>query len=73
LVASIATLAFTLGIAVLFGLIFVPIFLLIEMLAPEGTAGFGTVFAIMMPIMYGCWWYRARRGFACRPSPRVST
>ena len=38
----------------LFGLIFVPIFLLIEMLAPEGTAGFGTVFAIMMPIMYGC-------------------
>ena len=37
----------------LFGLIFVPFFLLMEMFAPEGTGGFGTVFAIGMPVMYG--------------------
>ena len=36
----------------LLGLIFVPFFLMIEMFAPDGTAGFGTVFAIMMPVMY---------------------
>ena len=37
----------------LFGLIFVPVFLLMEMFAPEGTGGFGTMFAIAMPVMYG--------------------
>jgi hypothetical protein len=34
-------------------LIFVPFFLLFAMFAPDGTAGFGTMFAIMMPVMYG--------------------
>jgi hypothetical protein len=37
----------------LFGLIFVPFFLMFEMMAPDGTGGFGTMFAVMMPIMYG--------------------
>ena len=37
----------------LLGLIFVPFFLLIETFAPEGTVGFGTMFAIGMPVMYG--------------------
>ena len=37
----------------LFGLIFVPFFLLIDMFAPEGTGGFGTLFAVGMPVMYG--------------------
>jgi hypothetical protein len=36
----------------LFGLLFVPFFLLIEMFAPEGTAGFGMTFALAMPILY---------------------
>ena len=36
----------------LFGLIFVPFFLLMEMFAPEGTGGFGTLFAVGMPVMY---------------------
>lgn len=44
---------FTGVLYLLFGLIFVPFFLLFEMMAPEGTGGFGTMFAIMMPIMYG--------------------
>jgi hypothetical protein len=38
----------------LFGLIFVPFFLMFEMFAPQGQAGFGTMFAIGMPVMYGC-------------------
>ena len=37
----------------LFGLIFVPFFLLLGAFAPEGTAGFGTMFAIAMPVIYG--------------------
>jgi hypothetical protein len=38
----------------LFGAIFIPFFLLLGMFAPEGSgAGFGTVFAILMPVMYG--------------------
>jgi hypothetical protein len=37
----------------LFGLIFTPFFLLVDMFAPEGTAGFGTMFALAMPIIYG--------------------
>ena len=37
----------------LFGAIFIPFFLLIDMFAPEGTGGFGTVFALAMPIIYG--------------------
>ena len=36
----------------LLGLLFVTLFLLLEAFAPEGTAGFGTMFAIMMPVMY---------------------
>ena len=36
----------------LLGLIFVPFFLMIEMFAPDSAGGFGTVFAIMMPVMY---------------------
>lgn len=39
---------------VLFGLIFVPFFLLMGMFAPDNAgAGFGTIFAILMPVMYG--------------------
>ena len=37
----------------LFGLIFTPFFLLIDMFAPEGSGGFGTMFALAMPIIYG--------------------
>jgi hypothetical protein len=37
----------------LFGLVFVPFFLLIGMFAPDGQVGFGTMFAIAMPVMYG--------------------
>jgi hypothetical protein len=39
----------------LFGLLFVPFFLLMGMFAPEGQGGFafGTIFAIGMPVMYG--------------------
>ena len=37
----------------LFGLIFVPFFLLVGMFGPEGTGGFGTLFALGMPVMYG--------------------
>jgi hypothetical protein len=38
----------------LFGAIFIPFFLLLGMFAPEGAgAGFGTIFAILMPVMYG--------------------
>jgi hypothetical protein len=36
----------------LLGLIFVPFFLLIGMMAPEGSIGFGTAFAAMIPFMY---------------------
>ena len=36
----------------LFGLLFVPFFLLMGMFAPEGGAGFGTMFALAMPVMY---------------------
>ena len=38
----------------LFGLLFVPFFLLMGAFAPEGTGGgtFGTVFAVAMPLMY---------------------
>jgi hypothetical protein len=39
---------------VLFGLIFMPLFLAMDMFAPEETGGFGTMFAIAMPILYGC-------------------
>ena len=39
----------------LFGLLFAPFFLLMGMFAPDGQGGmFGTMFAIAMPIMYGC-------------------
>ena len=37
----------------LFGLLFVPFFLLMGAFAPEGSAPFGTVFAVAMPVMYG--------------------
>jgi hypothetical protein len=41
----------------LFGLLFLPFFLLMGMFSPEGQSGaaamFGTIFAIGMPIMYG--------------------
>jgi hypothetical protein len=37
----------------LFGLIFVPFFLLTGMFGPEGFGSFGTLFAVAMPIMYG--------------------
>jgi hypothetical protein len=38
----------------LFGLLFVPFFLLIGMFAPEGQGfPFGMAFAIAMPVMYG--------------------
>jgi hypothetical protein len=37
----------------LFGLIFVPFFLLIGMFSPDATAGFGMIFAVAMPVMYG--------------------
>jgi hypothetical protein len=37
----------------LMGLVFVPFFLLMGAFAPEGTAGFGTMFAIAMPVLYG--------------------
>ena len=39
----------------LFGLIFVPFFLLIGMFAPDSESGFpfgGTIFAVVMPVMY---------------------
>jgi hypothetical protein len=36
----------------LFGLLFVPFFLLFSMFAPEGEGGFGALFAIAMPLMY---------------------
>lgn len=38
----------------LFGLLFAPFFLVMGMFAPDGQGGmFGTVFAILMPVMYG--------------------
>lgn len=39
----------------LFGLVFVPFFLLAGMFSPEGSGGFGfgVVFAFAMPILYG--------------------
>ena len=37
----------------LFGLLFVPFFLLMGAFAPEGSAPFGTMFAVAMPLMYG--------------------
>lgn len=37
----------------LFGLIFTPFFLLVDVFAPEGGGGFGTIFALAMPIVYG--------------------
>ena len=37
----------------LFGLIFVPFFLMADMFAPEGAGGIGTIFALAMPIIYG--------------------
>lgn len=37
----------------LFGLLFVPFFLLMGAFAPEGTGGFGTMFALALPILYG--------------------
>lgn len=37
----------------LFGLIFAPFFLLVGMFAPEGSGGFGTIFALAIPIIYG--------------------
>lgn len=36
----------------LIGLLFVPFFLLMGAFAPEGTGGFGTMFAIAMPVIY---------------------
>jgi hypothetical protein len=36
----------------LFGLLFVPFFLLAGMFSPEGTGGFGAMFAIAMPLIY---------------------
>ena len=38
----------------LFGLIFVPFFVLMGSFGPEGFGGFGTMFAVAMPVMYGC-------------------
>ena len=38
----------------LFGLLFVPFFVLMDMFAPEGAGfPFGTMFAVAMPVMYG--------------------
>jgi hypothetical protein len=38
----------------LFGLLFVPFFLLMGMFSPDGAGfPFGTIFAIAMPVMYG--------------------
>ncbi len=37
----------------LFGLVFVPFFLLIDAFAPADQGGFGTMFAVAMPILYG--------------------
>ena len=37
----------------LFGLVFVPFFLLADMFSPEGSGGFGMLFAFAMPILYG--------------------
>jgi hypothetical protein len=39
---------------VLIGLIFVPFFLLTGMFGPEGFGSFGTMFAVAMPVIYGC-------------------
>ena len=36
----------------LFGLLFVPFFLLMGAFAPEGAGGFSTMFAFGMPVMY---------------------
>ena len=36
----------------LFGLVFIPFFLLASMFSPEGTGGFGMIFAIALPVMY---------------------
>ena len=38
----------------LFGLLFVPFFLLMGAFGPEGSAPFGTMFAVAMPLLYGC-------------------
>ena len=38
---------------VLFGLLFVLFFLLMGAFGPEGSAPFGTMFAVAMPVMYG--------------------
>lgn len=38
----------------LFGLLFVPLFLLMGAFGPEGSAPFGTMFALAMPLLYGC-------------------
>lgn len=40
----------------LFGLIFVPFFLLAGMFSPEGSGGlgFGMVFGLAMPVLYAC-------------------
>jgi hypothetical protein len=37
----------------LMGLVFVPVYLMIAMFSPKETAGFGTGFALAMPIFYG--------------------
>jgi len=37
----------------MFGLIFIPFVLLLELFGPQGAGGFGMVFAVAMPIMYG--------------------
>jgi hypothetical protein len=36
----------------LIGLLFVPFFLLMGAMAPDGAMGFGTMFALAMPILY---------------------
>ena len=36
----------------LMGLLFVPFFLMMGAFAPEGAAGFGTMFALAMPVIY---------------------
>ena len=38
----------------LFGLLFMPFFLLFGMFAPEGQGAFGTMFALGIPVMHAC-------------------
>lgn len=37
----------------LLGLIFLPLFLIVALVGPEGSVPFGAIFAVAIPVMYG--------------------